>query len=456
MQSIFLDKTISEIQGDLLTGRLDPVDLIDIFHKRHAEFQGKFYPFVCIDEAYARHKAIECRESLKKVGVSGVGLLDGMPVGVKDIFNTIDYPMEMGSPLWKGFTPSNDARVVSYLKNGGGIIAGKTVTAEFAIHALNETKNPHNIDCTPGTSSSGSAVAIALGMVPVALGSQTAGSIIRPASFCGVYGCKPSFGLIPRTGSLKTTDSLDTIGFFTTRYADLQRVFEVVRVRGPNYPMSYQAFKDPDRIAAPENRPWKIGFVKTHTWAHAYDYAKKAMCEWVDIIAAQDNVQVEEFQLPSEMDEAHSIHETIYNKALSYYFQEEYKKSELISPVMNEMIRAGQRAPVEQYHYALEAQVKLCRLMDSIIQPYDVLVSLSTAGEAPLRNVVERPDPCLMWTMMHLPVIGVPQFVSPNGMPYGLQLVSRRYNDYKLFKFADHLHSKGLIPSGPNPRLKLA
>ena len=180
----------------------------------------------------------------------------------------------MGSELWCDFKPGNDARVVYYLKNSGGIIAGKTVTAEFAVHELNETLNPHNVELTPGTSSSGSAVAVALGMVPVAIGSQTAGSIIRPASFCGVYGFKPSFGLIPRTGSLKTTDTLDSIGFFVSHPSDILLVLETIRVHGPNYPLSYRAFKDLSRQNKPRNRPWKVALAKTHTWSHATDYAK--------------------------------------------------------------------------------------------------------------------------------------------------------------------------------------
>ena len=159
-----------------------------------------------------------------------------VPFGVKDIFNTIDLKTEMGSETWKDHNAGNDARVVSVLRHQGYTPIGKTVTAEFAVHHLNKTKNPHSIDKTPGTSSSGSAVAVATGMVPFALGTQTAGSIIRPASFCGVWGMKPSFGLIPRTGSLKTTDSLDTIGFLSSYGTDMREILNLLRVKGPNYP----------------------------------------------------------------------------------------------------------------------------------------------------------------------------------------------------------------------------
>jgi Asp-tRNA(Asn)/Glu-tRNA(Gln) amidotransferase A subunit family amidase len=360
----------------------------------------------------------------------------------------------MGSPLWKGHLPGNDARVVFYLREQGAIVPGKTVTAEFAVHTLNETMNPHDVSKTPGTSSSGSAVSIALGVVPVALGTQTAASIVRPASFCGVYGCKPSFGLIPRTGMLKTTDSLDTIGYFTLHYEDLIRIFNVVTVKGPNYPLSNDALHDKGRQSKPLNRPWKVAFAKTHTWKYAPDYAKDAVTQWKEKISMDSGIAIIDVALPAEMERSHEVHATIYNKTLSYYFKEEYKNSSLVSPIMNDLIARGNRLTAADYHKALADQRELCVLMDRFLTQYDVVVSLSTAGEAPLRMVMESPDPGLMWTMTHLPVISVPQFISPNGLPYGLQLVSRRYNDYLLFSFADYLRMKELIPAGPHPVLE--
>ncbi len=170
----------------------------------------------------------------------------GIPVGIKDIFNTIDMPTCMGSPLWKGFTPGNDARVVHNIKFQGGIIAGKTVTAEFAVHSPNETRNPRDVNYSPGTSSSGSAASVASGMIPLAIGTQTAGSIIRPASYCGIYGFKPSFGTLPRTGMLKTTDSLDCVGLFATNIDDCKLLFEVMRVKGLDYPYVHQYLEKED------------------------------------------------------------------------------------------------------------------------------------------------------------------------------------------------------------------
>ena len=216
----------------------------------------------------------------------------GVPVGIKDIFNTIDMPTCMGSPIWNGFTPGNDARVVHNLKFQGAITAGKTVTAEFAVHAPNETRNPWNTEHSPGTSSSGSAAAVAAGMVPLAIGTQTAGSIIRPASYCGVYGFKPSFGTLPRTGILKTTDTLDTIGLFATNVDDCKLLFDAMRVKGLDYPNVNNNLESTDfqkKIA----QKWKIGIVlEQHKSSEIVsDYALTAFQDF--LVKLKDNSNYE-------------------------------------------------------------------------------------------------------------------------------------------------------------------
>lgn len=448
-KKIFLNKSIDEIHACYRDGTFGPAELAQICTDRVMELEDRYHAWVSFDKEILLKQADEIKHRLKKG--EAIRLLEGIPVGIKDIMNTNEFPTQMGSPIWKDFTPGNDARVVYNVRNAGGVIPGKTVTAEFAVHTLNETLNPHDKNRTPGTSSSGSAVAIALGMVPVALGTQTAGSIVRPASFCGVYGCKPSFGLIPRTGMLKTTDSLDTVGFFTVFYRDLERVFNVLRVHGPDYPLSHAALNDSKRQSKPQARPWRVAFVRTHTWEYAYDYAKDAIESWARKLSDARDIEIVETDLPSEMERAHEIHATIYGKTLSYYFKEEYKKAELVSPIMNEIIRRGNELSVEQYLKALKEQEKLCHIMDNFMQQYDALISLSTAGEAPLREDTEKPDPALMWTMTHLPGISAPVFTSPGGLPFGVQLVARKYNDLLLFKFSSYLRSMDLLPAGVNP-----
>jgi Asp-tRNA(Asn)/Glu-tRNA(Gln) amidotransferase A subunit family amidase len=373
------------------------------------------------------------------------GLFSGIPIGVKDIYNTYDFPTEMGSDLWKGHLPGNDARAVYNLKHEGAMVIGKTVTAEFAVHALKDTRNPWDKTKTPGTSSSGSAVAISMGMVPFATASQTAGSIIRPASFTGIYGFKPSFGLIPRTGTLKTTDSLDTLGCMAIHHSDIRRGFEAMRVRGLDYPISDPALNDPSRRKA-VNRPWKIAFAKTHVWDLAPSYAQDAITLYLDSLARGTDFEVIDAHLPERLNAGHTIHERIYEKSLAYYFKREYTDQEQISEVMRMMIARGASISVESYRQALLDQEQIIRDMDDYLSTVDVIISLSTSGEAPPRDQTEAPDPCLIWTLAHLPALNVPLFKSPNGLPFGLQVVARKYSDYNVLDFVDALVAKGYAP----------
>jgi Asp-tRNA(Asn)/Glu-tRNA(Gln) amidotransferase A subunit family amidase len=265
-----------------------------------------------------------------------------------------------------------------------------------------------------------------------------------------VYGCKPSFGLIPRTGVLKTTDSLDTIGYFVARAEDLVRVFDALRVHGPDYPISHAALSD-ERRQNRRGARWRVGLAKTHVWELAPSYAQEALVAWADRLAKLPEVEIEELDLPSELEAAHDVHATIYDRTLAYYFQQEFKTHELVSPIMYEIIVHGQHISVQEYEQALREQERMAASMDRLLQDYDVIVSLSTAGAAPLRDEREIPDPGLMWTMTHLPVVSAPAFETADGLPFGVQLAARRYNDYLLYKFVDHLLANELVPAGAWP-----
>ena len=276
--------SIATVIAGYRDGSLTPTDVAEQSTIAVQAYESSVHAWECFDTTRLMEQARQATQRLR----SGTAprALEALPVGVKDIFNTADFPTQMGSPLWEGFTPGNDARVLYDMKRLGAIVPGKTVTAEFAVHSLGKTLNPHAPDRTPGTSSSGSAVAVATGMVPVALGTQTAGSIIRPASFCGVWGCKPSFGLVPRTGMLKTTDSLDSVGFFVNHAADLLPVFDAIRVHGRNFPLSHAALSDTARQATPQQRAWRVAIVKPHVWEHVTGYANDAFNAWCAKLAA--------------------------------------------------------------------------------------------------------------------------------------------------------------------------
>ena len=378
---------------------------IDTIEKREPELHAWAY----FDADYARQQEERARE----------GALHGIPVGVKDIFNTYDMPTQMGSPIWKGFTPGNDARVVHNLRMAGAVIMGKTVTAEFAVHTPGPTRNPHNPEYMAGTSSTGSAVAVAAGMVPMAIGTQTAGSTIRPASYCGVYGFKPTFGLIPRTGMLKTTDTLDTVGLFADNVANLRRLFDVVRVQGRDYP--YSILED--------TKASNIKLIRGPLWGDAEDYVKAALLSFPHDCN----------KIPQFLYQVHGLHGVIYDKTLSYYFREEYKHKTLVSDTMYQIIERGQAITLEQYKAALAEQARMTEAFDEYmrVSGLEILLDFSTAGTA-LKGLdsVDRPDHCLIWTFLGLPVVNVPAFTGPNGMPFGLQVIGRKYADYQVLNFA--------------------
>jgi Asp-tRNA(Asn)/Glu-tRNA(Gln) amidotransferase A subunit family amidase len=387
----------------------------------------------------------------KKLAAGTGGVLCGLPVGIKDIFNTIDMPTQMGSPIWKGFTPGNDARIVHYLRMADAVVLGKTVTAEFAVHAPGPTANPHNLDHMPGTSSSGSAAATAAFMAPASLGTQTAGSTVRPASYCGVYGFKPSFGLIPRTGMLKTTDSLDTIGFFTRSVEDLGLIFDVIRVRGRDFPISEKALNDTTRQNK-GSRPWRVAVLQGPKWKNAEPYAQAVLKEFAQKLSKLPDVEMHDVVLSPNFNRAHDIHTTIYDRTLAYYFKEEFSKHTLVSPVMYSIIERGNRLNVEDYAKAMDEQEALSQELDQFLSGYDIVLDLSTGGEA-LKGLdsSDRLDNCLIWTLCGVPTINLPVFTGPHGLPFGAQIFARRHNDYLLLSFARYLKSCGVVIDAPNP-----
>ena len=434
--------SIGQIVAGLAAGHFSPSEIATACIDRYQRFEEKCLAWEVFDPDALRSQALASEKRL----ASGEGLrpFEAVPFGVKDIFNTIDFPTQMGSPLWKGFTPGNDARIVFNARELGALIPGKTTTAEFAVHALGKTLNPHAPLHTPGTSSSGSAAAVAARMVPISLGTQTAGSITRPASFCGIYGMKPSFGLLPRTGMLKTTDNLDSIGFFAAHQADLRRVLNGLRVRGSNYPI-VQAKVD-SYLPKADGNPWRIAFIKTHTWDGAADFVKQQVLAWVAKLGQEKDVELVEVEEPSLLNNAHYVHSVSYDKALAYYFKDEFKRHELISPIMYEIIEHGNEISQDEYLASLDRQREMATAMDALLEDFDAFISLGTTSAAPLRDQVELPDPSLMWTLAYLPTVAVPLFKSPEGLPFALQLGARRYNDYRLLDFLDLLEERGLVP----------
>lgn len=429
----------TEAAAEISAGNLSVEALIVCCLDRIKRWDSKIKAWVSLDPHYALDQA----RTMDKRLVEGepIGKLAGIPVGVKDVFNTAVLPTQMGSASWEGFKAGNDARVVAVLRLEGAVILGKTVTAEFAVHSPGDTRNPHNFDHTPGTSSSGSVAAVASGMVPVALCTQTAGSTIRPASYCGVYGMKPSFGLIPRTGMLKTTDTLDHVGFCTRTVDDLALMLDVLRVRGADYPIVTEKLHED----APCRRPWRVALVRGPFWSQTEEYARAALETFAAAIDGQD-VHVTQTELPVALVDAYAIHADIYDSCLAYYFRNEVeKKSDLISPLFMSMVERGRMVTADQYARALQHQATLSTALEKFFDEYDILLTLSSNGEAPKgEEPRDQADTCLVWTLCGVPAVSIPVFTGPRRLPFGAQLVARRYNDLTLLAFARYLELRGL------------
>ncbi len=364
------------------------------------------------------------RVRILKEGSQG-GPLRGIPVGIKDLFDTADLPTGYGSPIYRGHRPAWDASCVALLRSAGAVVLGKTVTTEFAVYHPGKTANPHDPAHTPGGSSSGSAAAVADGMVPLALGSQTAGSVIRPASFCGVVGYKPTFGWVARAGAKPLSDSLDTVGWFSRSVADAALLASVLCGRpalaGPVLP----------------DGPPRIGTCRTHEWPLAGPATVAALGEASERLA-ESGAARDLVELPDTfrgLAEAQAVI-MAYEAARSLAFEHRCH-GEQLSPKLREIVDAGNACPPERYDDA-QAQARACRAsLDGVFGPRDALLVPSAPGEAP-RGLSCTGDPVFnrIWTLLGVPCVNLPGLSGPLGLPVGVQLVGRPGQDERLLAAA--------------------
>jgi Asp-tRNA(Asn)/Glu-tRNA(Gln) amidotransferase A subunit family amidase len=373
--------------------------------------------------------------------------LFGIPIGVKDIFNTRVLPTSMGSEIWKGFKAGNNARIVDEIYDRGGIIFSKTTTAEFAVHFITpeKTLNPFNKNHITGTSSSGSAVAVACGALPVALGTQTAGSIIRPASFCGTYGFKPSFGALDRTGVLKTNDTLDTIGIMASDMYGLRKVFANVLQKGKDYPFSSNYFEFYNKYKSKTPSDLKIGIV-TESFGFYKDYDEYIKRDFNDFVEnLEKQYAISEVTGVNFINQIHALHEHIYSKSLSYYFKNEIQHYNSVSEIMRDMIARGEKIKTEEYIDAIKQQPVFRSKFDEIFKGYDFIITPATASVAPPLHEAEKDDTCLIWTFLGYPAISIPLFFHKElNLPFGLQIVAKKFDDFSLLDFAEQIEKLAL------------
>lgn len=364
-----------------------------------------------------------------------MGLLHGVPVGVKDIVRTAGIPTEMGSAVFQGYVPERSAAVVRRLEAAGAFVMGKTVTAELAYFAPGKTRNPWNAAHTPGGSSSGSAAAVAAGFVPAAIGSQTNGSVIRPAAFCGVVGFKPSAGLISREGVHPFSSTLDQLGFFARSVDDAALMLAALAAPDHLDPGSV------DREIFPAIRPEagalahapSLAAVKSPVWHLAKDSQQRMFSDNVANLRSA-GAAVEEVELGEEFDQAHAIHRTImYAEAarLLQDLQSQYRGT--LSDRLNCLIDEGLSINTPHYREALQRREELRAQLDELLGAFDAIITVPAAGEAPA-TLEHTGDPafCTIWTLCDVPAITIPVGLGPQGLPLGLQIVGRYLHDDAL------------------------
>jgi Asp-tRNA(Asn)/Glu-tRNA(Gln) amidotransferase A subunit family amidase len=365
------------------------------------------------------------------------GPLHGVPVGLKDIIDTADMPTENGSVLHAGRTPSRDATVVTMLRAAGAVIMGKTVTTEFATRHPGKTRNPHNSAHTPGGSSSGSAAAVAAGMVPLALGSQTGGSTIRPAAYCGVYGFKPTHGLIPRPGMFMLSRTLDHVGLFARTVEDLALLATQVAGYDERDPDTRPRARLPFVEVAAEEPPLPpmFAFVKTPHWDRVEEETKAAFAELVEHLGDR----VEELELFPSAVAAWDWHEAIMGAELAMNLQREWEHGrDQLSPALRGRIEKGLRVSALDYQRALARIRPLnASFLELFEQRYDAILTPAALGAAP-KGLESTGDPvfCALWTLCGMPAVSLPLLQASNGLPLGVQIVGPRDGDARLLRTA--------------------
>ncbi len=422
-------------------GELSAEELLSACLERIEEHEPQVGAWVHLDREFALEQARKA-DLFKEEG-RPLGPLHGVPVGIKDIIDTADMPTEDGSPLHAGRRPTEDASVVSLLKEAGAIIMGKTVTTEFAVYSPGKTTNPHDPARTPGGSSSGSAAAVAAHMVPGALGSQTNGSTIRPASFCGVHGFKPTFGTISRHGVLPQSRPLDHVGVMARSVEDAALLADQVMVFDERDPdMRHRAAPGLLGVARaePPVTP-RLAFVKTPVWDQAEADTHAAFEE---LVAHLGEEVVEEVDLPASFGSAIEWHRTILEADLARRFEVEYERGrEQMSDILCEMIERGRAHLAVDYNRAVERVPVLNGLLEEVFHWCDAILTPSAPGEAPLGlGATGNPVFCTIWTLCGTPAITLPLMEGSSGMPMGVQLVGPRGDDARLLRTARWLESQ--------------
>jgi len=426
------DLTAAEASRRMKSGELTALAYADAFIARVAEREADVQAWVHLDPEHVRAAARAADERRREGRAAGP--LNGIPVGIKDVINTADMPTQNGCAYYKDHQPEHDAGCIAQLRGAGAIIMGKTVTTELATHVPNKTRNPHNLEHTPGGSSSGSAAAVACGMAPLALGTQTGGSVIRPASYNGIYGIKPTLGLISRTGVTMQSHTLDTVGVYGRSLEDLALGVDAMGAYDSADDVSY-ARPRPNLTDALANGPSatpSLAFFRSPAW----EVAEPAAREGLERFAKALGDRVVDVEIPA-FDGIVQHHSNIMEaEKASYYGPLLAASPDGISASLAERIRHGETVLARAYIDGLRARDRAYAALEDMLSRHSAILTLSSPGPAP-KGLGSTGNAIFngMWTLLGVPCISLP-LMTISGLPCGVQLIGLRRDEARLLRVA--------------------
>ena len=426
--------TATEAVQAIASGRLSSVDLVKSCLEQIADTDASIKAWAHLDPESALAQAAEC-DRIRKAGL-GTGPLHGLPVGLKDVIDTRDMPTQRGTDIFKDRQPDKDARLVEHLRESGAVIMGKTVTTELAFVHANDTRNPHNPEHSPGGSSSGSAAAVAACHVPLAVGTQTNGSVIRPASFCGTFGFKPTRGVISRAGVLKTSDSLDQVGCFGRSLEDVALLTDALAGYDQADSCSFARPRPQMRAGAQAEAPVAPDLV----WFNLPFYdrlspdAHEGMEAVLDVLGPRITRMAAADTLANLVAVQARIHEYEICQHQAAVFDANFED---LSRELQLIVARGRKISEAEYTDALAVKASAQTFFDELFVEFDAIIAPCATGEAPkFGSGTGDPIFCTLWTLAGLPCVSLPLLVGDNNLPIGVQLIGPIEKDDRLLRTA--------------------
>ena len=438
MSEIF-SHSVESLVLKIKNSELTSVELCEKYIERIDEFEKEVKAWAFFDKKTLLEKAKEA-DDYRRSG-KPIGFLHGIPVAVKDIIGTVEMPTECGTSIRKGKSYSQNAEIVDLLISEGAIVMGKTATSELAFLGPPKTTNPHDYSRTPGGSSSGSAASIASYMAPLSIGSQTGGSVIRPASYCGVVGYKPTYGLISRNGVLRTSQTLDHIGMFGRNVEDVALLAKAL-IKKDNQDSASIHYSSENILTETKKGPLfepKFIFYKTNHWKMI---EKKSREAFEYFIKSFKNIEV--FDTPSYFKDIHKYHQVIHETDLANNFSIYYKKfKSKLSKYMQDAISRGNKYTAKEYAEAIDFRKQSYESYKEVFEDYHGVLMPSSPGVAPkgLKSTGTA-EFNKVWSYLGTPCISLPLLEGENKLPLGVQLIGDRYDDHRFLGVARWLEKK--------------